>query len=681
MTLQSIGDGVIATDAEGKVTLLNPVAEALTGWTSAEAAGQPLIEIFRIINEVTGQAAEDPVAQVLRGGVAVGLANHTVLISTTGAKHPIDDCAAPIRDDRGRLVGVVLIFRDVSEQRASDRRRAARLAVTQTLAEVNSIDEAAHGILRALCENLGWRVGGFWLVDPVNQDMRCLDAWFSASTPDEGFRSGWRSHRFKHGVGLPGRVWASAEPVWIADISKENNFLRTTLAGEAGLHAGFAFPILAGGHVLGLIELFREDVSAPDPDLTEMVSSIGALIGQFMEHKSAEQRLWTERKRQEQALQASEQRWRTMAEALPNLVWTDLPDGQCDWLSSQWRQYTGIPEHELLGMGWLEKVVHPDDREPTLACWTAACADQANYDVEYRIRRHDGEYHWFKTRGVPLRDSRGQIVYWFGTCTDIQDVKQLEAALREADQRKNEFLATLAHELRNPLAPLRTGLHVLGHTNDRETHKQTLQMMRRQLAQMVRLIDDLMDISRISRNKLELRKAPIALASVLENAVETARPLIDARGHSLTVSMPAEPVILDADLTRLAQVFWNLLINSAKYTDPGGQIELYAEGNGTEVVVTVKDNGIGIPPHALPGLFTLFSQVEGASSGLRVAWVSAWHWSRAWWKCTAEKSRAIAAGWGEAANSSFAFPCLTRRASVSKCNPRRSPRISGPGGS
>ena len=144
----------------------------------------------------------------------------------------------------------------------------------------------------------------------------------------------------------------------------------------------------------------------------------------------------TERKRQEEALRASEQRWRTMAEALPNLVWTDLPNGQCDWLSSQWGKYTGIPEHELLGLRWLETVLHPDDRERTLACWMAACADKANYDLEYRIRRYDGEYHWFKTRGVPIRNELGKIVYWFGTCTDIEDVKRLEAALREADRRK-----------------------------------------------------------------------------------------------------------------------------------------------------------------------------------------------------------------------------------------------------
>ena len=222
----------------------------------------------------------------------------------------------------------------------------------------------------------------------------------------------------------------------------------------------------------------------------------------------------------------------------PNLVWTDLPDGQCDWLSSQWGKYTGIPENELLGLRWLETVIHPDDRERTLACWTAACADQGDYDLEYRIRRHDGEYHWFRTRGVPIRDDQGKIVYWFGTCTDIEDYKRLEAALREADRRKNEFLAILAHELRNPLAPISNGLQILRLATTGKTRDHAREMMERQLAQLVRLVDDLLDISRISRNKLELRKARITLASVIENAIETARPLIESKGHTLTVTLP-----------------------------------------------------------------------------------------------------------------------------------------------
>jgi PAS domain S-box-containing protein len=145
------------------------------------------------------------------------------------------------------------------------------------------------------------------------------------------------------------------------------------------------------------------------------------------------------------ALRESESRWRSMAEALPNLVWTDLPNGQCDWLSSQWGKYTGIPEQELLQLNWIDRVIHPDDRQRTLECWRAACEDRGEYDLEYRIRRYDGQYRWFKTRGVPLRDESGKIVYWFGTCTDIEDIRSAEkreqVLMQEVNHRANNMLA------------------------------------------------------------------------------------------------------------------------------------------------------------------------------------------------------------------------------------------------
>ena len=193
---------------------------------------------------------------------------------------------------------------------------------------------------------------------------------------------------------------------------------------------------------------------------------------------------------------------------------------------------------------------------------------------------------------------------------------RLVRELREADRRKDEFLALLAHELRNPLAPLRNGLQVMRlAANNPEAITRTQGMMERQLTHMVRLIDDLLDVSRVSRNKLQLRKARITLADVVGTAVETARPLIEAAKHELTVTLPPEPVILDADLTRLAQVFSNLLTNSAKYTEPGGKIWLTAEPTSREhqrpeVIVTVRDTGIGIPADALPTLFDMFSQVD-----------------------------------------------------------------------
>lgn len=319
----------------------------------------------------------------------------------------------------------------------------------------------------------------------------------------------------------------------------------------------------------------------------------------------------TGRRRADAALRQSEQRWRTMAETLPNLLWTDLPNGQCDWLSSQWGRYTGIPESELLGMRWLETVIHPDDRQRARACWEAACADRGDYDLEYRIRRHDGEYRWFQTRGVPVRDEAGKIVYWFGTCTDIEDHKRAEDALKEADRRKDEFLATLAHEMRNPLAPLRNGLELMRLADDsREIIEHARDMMERQLGQLVRLVDDLLDVSRISRGRIELRRERVELAEVVRRAIETSRPSIEAGGHHLRLDEPPMPVMVDADVTRLSQVFSNLLNNAAKYTPSGGQIVLSIMCNDGNAAVSVRDTGVGIPSEMLPKVFDMFAQVD-----------------------------------------------------------------------
>ncbi|HJT77687.1 MAG TPA: ATP-binding protein, partial [Gemmataceae bacterium] len=188
---------------------------------------------------------------------------------------------------------------------------------------------------------------------------------------------------------------------------------------------------------------------------------------------------------------------------------------------------------------------------------------------------------------------------------------RLYGELREQDRRKDEFLALLAHELRNPLAPIRNGLQVLRLAgSDASPAAQARAMMERQLGHMVRLIDDLLDVSRVSRNKMELRRSRVLLADVVSSAVETARPAVEEAGHELTVSLPPEPVHLDADLTRLAQVFGNLLSNSAKYTPRGGRIRLSAGRRGDEVVVSVRDNGIGIPAESLRSIFDMFSQVD-----------------------------------------------------------------------
>ncbi|MDB5311292.1 MAG: hybrid sensor histidine kinase/response regulator, partial [Gemmataceae bacterium] len=279
-----------------------------------------------------------------------------------------------------------------------------------------------------------------------------------------------------------------------------------------------------------------------------------------------------------------------------------------------------------LGRGDREDV--PGARVRAVACHDARPGDRADQGDE---KANPGEVPFTGANGrrvydyilVPVFGAGGEVEAVAGTTRDVTDRKRHEDQLAEADRRKDEFLALLAHELRNPLAPIRNGLQVLRLAErDPAARGRAREMMDRQLGHLVRMVDDLLDVSRITRGKMELRPSRVRLADVVGSAVETARPVIDAAGHELTVDLPPDPVALDADLTRLAQVFANLLTNSAKYTPPGGKIRLAAAARGGEAVVTVRDAGIGIPADALPTIFDMFSQVdrsiEKATGGLGI---------------------------------------------------------------
>jgi PAS domain S-box-containing protein len=244
-------------------------------------------------------------------------------------------------------------------------------------------------------------------------------------------------------------------------------------------------------------------------------------------------------------------------------------------------------------------------------CWMAlALFEDREYNGhEILVERPDGSRRMVLAHANPFHDDQGKVVGAVNVLVDITDRKQSEDLLREADRKKSEFLALLAHELRNPLAPLRNGLHIIRLAGrDGATIDQARQMMERQLGHMVRLIDDLLDLSRINNGKIALRKERIDLVAAVQDAIETTRPLIEAVGHDFTVSLPPEPISVEGDRIRLAQVFANLLDNSAKFTQRGGHIGLTVEQQGSDAVVKIQDDGVGIPPRMLDRLFDMFLQ-------------------------------------------------------------------------
>ena len=371
------------------------------------------------------------------------------------------------------------------------------------------------------------------------------------------------------------------------------------------------------GTVTGETSIARDDGSvvpvllAMNPLALDQMSAVSVLVTDLTERRHHEA-IW----QAQNELRQSEEKFRTLAETLPQVVWTSEADGKLDYVNGRWTQYTGLTLAETLGPEG-GAALHPDDAAPVLARWHEAIRSGAPFESQIRIRRApDGAYRWFLCRALPVRNSSGRIVKWFGTSTDVDDELQ-------AMRRKDEFVATLAHELRNPLAPIRNAVQVLSLNDQLDPDLCTARdIIARQVTQMTRLIDDLLDVSRISLNRLQLRKETVELAKVVAQAVETIRPRAEASELELTIDLPDEPVHVEADPLRLAQVFANLLDNACKYTERGGRVFLAVSLENDEVVVHVRDTGIGIAPDFLPHLFDKFSQavpaLERAQGGLGI---------------------------------------------------------------
>jgi PAS domain S-box-containing protein len=362
----------------------------------------------------------------------------------------------------------------------------------------------------------------------------------------------------------------------------------------------------------------------------------------------------TEEMRTRAVLEESEERFRaTFEQAAVGIAHVGL-DGRWLRVNRKLCDIVCYGPDEMLALTF-QDITHPDDLEADLAYVRRLLAGEIEtYSMEKRYIRKDRSLVWIDLTVALVRTPGGSPKYFISVVEDITEKKGVRDALREADRSKDNFLATLAHELRNPLAPLRNGLQVMKLASDNaEAVEKARGMMERQLAQLVRLIDDLLDVSRITRGKLELRKGRVELADVVQSAVEGSHPLIEASAHRLTVSLPPDPVHLDADPVRLSQVFTNLLTNAAKYTDRGGHIRLTAERHGAKSWYLSKTREWESPPSTCPGCSRCSPRWARPWSGRRAASASAFRSSRAWSRCTAARCRPTAKGCaGEASSSS-----------------------------
>ncbi len=593
-TLSSVGDAVIATDTGGRITFMNDVAEKLTGWKSSDAAGRELEEVFSIFKEGTREKSESPVKRALETGRIVGLANHTVLVSKAGNETAIEDSAAPIKDDEGTLRGVILVFRDASEKRRAEL--AAEEAQRQTTNVLESINEAfvamdsefRHTYANEATERvigmkreelLGrtqWEVFPGTVGTEIEANYRRVAAE-RVTIEFENFYVPWQKwYAIKACPGRDGGI-----VLYFSDITarKKEEQAKEYRAKQLRRLADISARINAAHDVESVVRVVTEEarhlvgarqsatsivVSPLHPEPLSVISTPvqpvhvpedpGHTVVELYEVVNAE----NQPVRIAQSELAHDPRWQTLQKVA--LV---MPS-ENGWLAAPLIARSG----QSLGLIQL--------------------ADKA-----------EGEF---------TEDDEAILVQLSRLASIAIENARLYEELRGNDQRKDEFLAMLAHELRNPLAAIGNAVSVTTLGGVQEHIEWSMDVIARQMKHLTRLIDDLMDVSRISRGKIELRRDIHELTPILDSAAATARPLIEERKHRLELDIDRGNLWANVDPTRLEQVVVNLLNNAAKYSENGGHIHLSARVEGGEVVLSVKDHGVGIPPEKLPEMFELFAQ-------------------------------------------------------------------------
>jgi len=507
----------------------------------------------------------------------------------------------PHRGADGAVLGVVAMVIDISDRKRLDLNAVLLADLSQAFARHPSAQEVARDVAERLVHLLGLSRCLLGEVDPATDTIRIFHQ--HSHDPEPSQAGDYRISDFL--TETERKQLDEGRPLVINDVREGRGPDAAARFLSLGIGAVVSAPYVAEGSRRFALAAEKREPYAWKPDEVELLREVAARIY-----------VQLDRSRADQALRESERRHRSLASVLTDIPCSVDPEGRFVTPQAGWSRYTGQTFERSRDFGWLD-AVHPEDREPARVAWQKASRNSGQYEVRARLwHEASRQFRHVIARATPLCDESGAIYEWVGACTDVHEETEQARALVEADRRKDEFLATLAHELRNPLAPIRNGLYILKLTGKAEgTVAGVYQMLERQVNHLVRLVDDLMEVSRITRGRVELCKELTDVRSIVENAIETSRPLIDAAGHRLEIALPADPLSLDADPVRLAQAITNLLNNAAKFTDAEGHIRIAARREGGNVVISVRDNGGGISRELLPRVFDLFAQAPGHRHG------------------------------------------------------------------
>lgn len=565
-TLDSIGDAVIVTDAAGAIRFMNPVAARLTGWSGAETVRKPLTQVFHIIDDRTREKIHDPFLVAEHQVAAEDLVGHTALLAKDGAEISIESSSAPIRDAAGRAQGSVLVFRDVTARRIAARELERWKQIFSGAAFGMFIADSRKGVI----------------VD--------TNPTFAAM----------------HGYSVNELLGKSLQALIPPECTAEF-VLALRTAGEKGRH------MFEGRHM-------RRDG-------TEFPSLID--VTRFYDGKTESLAGYcsdiTERKRFEDALKESEERFRTLASALPQLVWSATADGFIEYVNDVWIAYAGWKSgdeaRKYVPLFPWKDLLYPEDQEEYFSRWKQSLRNGSAFEVQARLRRaSDGSYRWFLCRAVPVRGRHGRTLRWLGGCTDIQQqmdaASQLKLAIQALQQSNadlEQFAYAASHDLQEPLRMVSIYSQLLKEEYGDTLHRHALSYIDFAVngaKRMSRLLTDLLAYSRVANASPE--NSPSADAGrAVDAALLNLASVIEQTGARVEVS--ALPPVQVPEI-HLAQLFQNLIGNALKYRKqddpPLIRIDAREEPGGTWLF-SIRDNGIGIEPEYLQQIFGIFKRLHG----------------------------------------------------------------------
>jgi PAS domain S-box-containing protein len=605
--------GLHCVGSDGVIQRANRAELELLGYRSEEYIGHHISEFH-----ADERVIADILQRLSRGDT---LCNYEArLRRKDGAiRHVLINSNVLWRD--GQFVHTRCFTRDITERKVEERRLVAEHAVSRVLAVATSLKDTTARILEAICQTTGWEWAALWSVDPVEDVLRCVDVWHSPEATVETFEELSRNMTFSAGMGLPGRVWETARPAWIEDVSEDQNFPRCEAASQGGLHGGAAFPVICGERVLAVMEFFCRRIKEPDEPVLAIMSAVGTLIGQFMDRRRADQLLRESEARNAAILKA----------ALDCLISMDSRGRVMEWNPAAEETF-GYSRAEAVGREMAELIIPPQFREQHrngLAHFlNTGEGPILGKRLEITAVRKDGEEFPVEL-AVTAIDCEGPAMFT-GHLRDITDRKKTEEERRRlleserqarqqaetANRMKDEFLSIVSHELRTPLNAILGWSQILGGGNkvDEADLTEGMQVIERNARVQTQIIEDILDMSRIISGKVRLDVQRADLPSVIDGAIESMQPAADAKG--IRVQKVLDPLAgpVSGDPARLQQVVWNLISNAIKFTPKGGRVRITLERVNSHVEISVSDNGEGIKPEFLPHVFERFRQAENATT-------------------------------------------------------------------